>query len=55
MSDTTIEIIELTKNEVQLIRSIRNNWKFGEIVIMVRDGQPYRLRRVTEFVDLNTP
>ena len=52
-SDTAIiDIIELRPEEVQLIRSIRNNWKFGEVTILVRNGIPYRLRRVTEFIDL---
>ena len=51
-SDTTIEIIELLPQEVDLIQSIRKNWRFGEVVIMVRDGVPYRLKRVTEFIDL---
>ena len=51
-SDSCIELIELLPEEVDLIRSIRKNWRFGEIVIMVRDGKPYRLRRVTEFIEL---
>ena len=51
-SDTTI-IIELRPEEIQLINSIRNNWRFGEITILVRDGIPYRLKRIQEFIDLN--
>ena len=50
--DTTIEIITLHPNEMALIRSIRTQWKFGEVTILVRDGLPYRMRRVTEFIDL---
>lgn len=46
------EIIELTPFEMELIYSIRNRWRFGEIVILVKDGQPYRLKRVQEFIDL---
>lgn len=53
MSDTTIiEIVELTQKEVELIKAIRHRWRFGELTLMVRDGQPYRMRRVTEFNDL---
>ena len=53
-SDTTIELIELRPEEMQLIKSIRTNWRYGEIVIIVRDGIPQRLKRVTEYIDLKT-
>lgn len=52
-SDTVIDIIELHKNEVELIRNLRNKWKFGQVVIEMRDGIPFRMVRVTEFIDLN--
>lgn len=53
MNDSAqIEIINLHPQEIQLIKSIRHNWRFGEIVILTRNGLPYRLRRVTEFIDL---
>jgi len=52
-NDTSIiEIVELRPEELQLINSIRNNWRFGEITIIVRDGIPFRLKKVTEFIDL---
>lgn len=51
-NDTTI-IIELHPNEIQLIKALRNNWRFGEVTIMVRDGVPCRLKRVEEFIDLD--
>lgn len=51
-NDTLIEILELSQNEVELIKSIRTKWRFGEIRIHVRDGSPYRLVRVEEFIDL---
>ena len=54
MQDTSyIEIISLRPQEIQLIKSLRNNWRFGEVVIIMRDGIPTRLKRVTEFIDLN--
>ena len=52
-ADTDI-IIELHPFEMQLIKSLRNNWRFGEVTILVRDGIPYRLKRVQEFIDLDT-
>lgn len=52
-NDTVIEILEMSPLEMELIHSIRKRWRFGEIVIIVHDGQPVRLRRVTEFIDLD--
>lgn len=52
MNDTVIEILELSRNEVELIHSIRKKWRFGEITLIVKDGQPIRLKRVTEFLSL---
>jgi len=52
-NDTTIiEILTLHPQEMELIKAIRHRWRFGEIVILVRNGLPYRLKRVTEFIDL---
>lgn len=53
VNDTSfIQIISLHPKEVQLLNSLRNNWRYGEVVIIMRDGLPVRLRRVTEFIDL---
>jgi hypothetical protein len=41
--------------EMQLIKAIRNKWKFGEMTIMSRNGLPYRIKRVEEFIDLTDP
>lgn len=52
-SDTTvIEIVELHAQEIELIKAIRGKWQFGEVTILTRNGLPYRIRRVTEFNDL---
>ena len=48
-----IQIVSLHPQEVQLLNSLRNNWRFGEITILMREGLPYRLRRIMEFIDLN--
>lgn len=51
-NDTTIEILSLHHKEVELIKAIRERWRFGEITIIARDGLPFRLKRVMEFDDL---
>ncbi len=54
-NDTTvIDIVELHPQEMQLIKSLRNRFKFGEVTIIMRDGLPFRLRRITEFEELTT-
>jgi len=53
MADDTTIVIELHPNEIQLIRTLRDRFKFGEITIIMRDGLPVRLRRITEFEDLD--
>ena len=53
-SDTVIELISLLPQEIELIKAIRERWRFGEITIIVRDGVPVRLRRITEFDDLHS-
>jgi len=49
-NDTTV-IVDLHSYELQLIKAIREKWRFGEITILVRDGLPYRIKRVQEFDD----
>lgn len=52
-NDTTvIEVVDLHPNEMWLLKALRRNWRHGEVTILMRDGVPYRLRRVTEFIDL---
>ena len=52
-TDTTIELIELHRSEVELLHALRRNWRYGEVTIVMRDGLPVRLKRVSEFIDLN--
>jgi hypothetical protein len=54
LTDDTTTIIELHPFEIQLIKAIRNQWRFGEITIIVKDGIPFRLKRVQEFIDFGT-
>ena len=54
MNDTAvIEIISLHPNEMQLLRAMRNQWRFGDMTIKVRDGLPVRIVRVQEFIGLD--
>ena len=53
-NDTTLlEVVELHEYEVRLLRLLRNKYRFGEVSIIMRDGLPMRLKRITEFDDLN--
>ena len=52
-SDTVIEILELDYREMELIRNLRTRFRFGEITIVMRDGLPFKLKRITEFADLD--
>lgn len=55
-ADTVItEIIELHPQEIELIKAIRNKWRYGEITILARNGLPYRMVRVQEFINLDKP
>lgn len=44
---------ELSKKEQELIFHIRNRFRFGEVVIEVRNGEPYRMKRFVEFQTLD--
>ena len=52
-NDSVIEILELHPSEVELLKNLRTRFKFGEVTIVMRDGVPQRLKRVTEFAELN--
>lgn len=47
-----IEIMTLHPYEMQLLRAIREKWRFGEMTIQARNGLPFRILRVQEFIDL---
>ena len=53
-NDTTIiEIIDLHPYEIQLIRQLRGKFRFGEITVIMKDGIPFRIKRITEFANLD--
>lgn len=47
-----IEIMELHPYEMQVIRLIRNSGGFGEITIVLKDGLPFKVKRVMEMTDI---
>lgn len=48
-NDSLIEILELHQNEMSMLRDMRTRFRFGEVVIIMRDGLPVRWKRITEF------
>ena len=52
-NDSLIEILEMHPFEVELLRNLRTRFRFGEVVIIMKDGLPLRLKRVTEFAELD--
>lgn len=52
-SDTTVvEIIDLHPNEIALIKTIRR-YRYGEVIIIMRDGFPARIERIHESIGLD--
>jgi hypothetical protein len=47
-NDTVIEIIDLHPFELQLIKSLRTRFRFGDITITMKDGVPFQWKRITE-------
>ena len=52
MEENKIVLGELTENEKRLVFAIRNKYKFSELTILTRNGQPVRLKQVEFFEDL---
>lgn len=50
--DATTLLNELHPKEVALLLSLRNKFRYGDVVVKMRDGIPQRLSKVTEFDDL---
>ena len=45
--------MELHPNEVELISIIRNRTRFGELLIVTKDGLPQRIQRTVTYMSLN--
>ena len=48
------KIIDLHPKELSLIIALRGRFRFGEVIIIMRDGVPQRLKKVELFDDLST-
>lgn len=46
--------MELHPLEVELIQKIRNQYKWGEIILEIRDGLPHRIGRTTIYEKLDS-
>ena len=44
---------ELSHKEIELLYWIRNRFRWGELIIEVRDGMPYRIKKAIEFQTLD--
>lgn len=49
---TLKDLGDLRDEEINLIHSIRNRFRFGELVIITRDGIPQQIRRYVEIQPL---
>jgi len=47
-------IIELHPKEIALILSLRSKFQYGDVVVVMHQGLPARLKQVVVFDDLNT-
>lgn len=53
-SKTTLESLgELDQKELELIHLIRTKYRYGELIILTRDGLPYRVAKATEYSSLD--
>ena len=48
----THDLVSLSKREMQLIYHIRNRFRFGDILVKVNNGEPYRILRTIEYETL---
>lgn len=46
-------VLQLHPKEIALIMALRNKWRYGDVVVLMRDGLPQRLKMVTQFDDLD--
>ena len=49
VEDKEHDLGTLSNKEKELIFYIRNRFRFGDVVIQTREGQPYRILKITEF------
>lgn len=56
MSEPKMETMEVHPKEKDLLKKIREEYRYGEVTIYTRDGLPYRLKErvVYETLDSDT-
>ena len=52
MDSSSIDIVELHPNEMQLLKILRSKFRYGDVTIIMQDGLPVRIKRITEFENL---
>lgn len=52
-NDTLIELIDMHPFEMELVKRLRK-YRFGEVVIIMKDGLPMRFKQITIIEDLTT-
>ena len=53
-SEVTLESLgKIDQKEIELLYWLRTRFRWGEIVIEVRDGLPYRIKKAVEFQTLD--
>lgn len=45
-------IVEITKQEAQLLFLLRNRFRYGQVIIEMRGGVPYRILKAFESEDI---
>ena len=53
-SSRVIDLTILYPQEMELLKSLRTRFRFGEVTIIMRDGVPQRIKRVIEIEDLGS-
>jgi hypothetical protein len=51
--DKKKNVLVLSKNEENLIVKLRKDYRYGEIIIVMHDGVPQRLKKIEVFDDLH--
>lgn len=49
-----VEITTLHPSEMQLLKMLRTRFRYGDVTIIMQDGVPLRVKRITEVEDLRT-
>ena len=45
--------LQLSKNEQNLVLALRHKYRYGEIIIVMHDGIPQRLKKIETFDSLS--